>query len=126
MIKFFFAWQTWNKTHGVFFAWQTWNQTRGYFCCVANLKPNTCFFCAWQTWNQTHVFFWNFSVGMSMHVTLKEVTDISIFQMSCSLMLVDVEFVLIHTFVVLDSHRQVTDSRHYSRLGNNTGLGFSS
>ena len=65
-------------------------------------------------------------MGMSMHVTLKEVTDISIFQMSCSLMLVDVEFVLIHTFVVLDSHRQVTDSRHYSRLGNNTGLGFSS
>ena len=65
-------------------------------------------------------------MGMSMHVTLKEVTDISIFQMSCSLMPVDVEFVLIHTFVVLDSHRQVTDSRHYSRLGNNTGLGFSS
>jgi hypothetical protein len=27
---------------------------------------------------------------------------------------------------VLDSHRQVTDSRRYSHLGNNTVLGFSS
>ena len=33
----------------------------------------------------------SFSVGMSTHVTLKEVTDINIFQISCSLMPVDVE-----------------------------------
>ena len=68
----------------------------------------------------------NFSVGMSKHVTLKEVTDINIFQMSCSLMPVDVEIFSDPHLRVLDSHHQVTDSRRYSHLGNNTGLGFSS
>ena len=61
-----------------FLAWQTWNQTHGLFF-------------KWQTWNQAHVFSLIFSVGMSTHVTLKEVTDINIFQISCSLMPVDVE-----------------------------------
>ena len=95
---YLFAWQTWNKTHFFlrgklgtkhmdnFLAWQTWNQTHGLFF-------------AWQTWNQTRVFFLIFSVGMSTHVTLKEVTDINIFQMSCSLMPVDVE-------IFSDPHRR--------------------
>ena len=97
----------------IIFAWQTWNQTHGFFFGVANLEPNTwiifwrgklgtkhmdCFL-NWQTWNQTHVFFLIFSVGMSTHVTLKEVTDINIFQMSCSLMPVDVE-------IFADPHRR--------------------
>ena len=82
----------------VFFCVANLEQNTRIFFCVANLEPNTCFF-SWQTWNQTHGFFLNFSVGMSKHVTLKEVTDINIFQMSCSLMPVDVEIFLIHIFV---------------------------
>ena len=93
------------KPHGYFFAWQTWNQTHGFFFGVANLEPNTWVF-FWRGKLGTkhmdcflrgklgtkHVFFFLiFSVGMSTHVTLKEVTDINIFQMSCSLMPVDVE-----------------------------------
>ena len=93
---------------------------------MVGITRSKVFFFSWQTWNQTHGRFFNFSVGMSKHVTLKEVTDINIFQMSCSLMPVDVEIFSDPHLRVLDSHRQVTDSRRYSHLGNNTGLGFSS
>ena len=94
---------------------------------MANLEPNTWIvFCVANLEPNTWILFLIFSLGMSTNVTLKEVTDINIFQMSCSLMPVTLRFFLIHIFVVLDSHRQVTGNRRYSHLGNNTGLGFSS
>ena len=97
-----------------FFAWQTtW-----IFICVANLEQNAFFFYVANLEPNTWIIFWHgklgtkhmdcflrgkletkhmdffsliFSLGMSTHVTLKEVTDINIFQMSCWLMPVDVD-----------------------------------
>ena len=72
--------------------------TKRIFFYVANLEPNTwiifwhgklgtkhmdCFLRGKLETKHMDFFSLIFSLGMSTHVTLKEVTDINIFQMSC-------------------------------------------
>ena len=109
----------------IYFAWQTtWILflrgklgTKRIFFYVANLEPNTwiifwhgklgtkhmdCFLRGKLETKHMDFFSLIFSLGMSTHVTLKEVTDINIFQISCSLMPVDVE-------IFSDPHRRAVE-----------------